>query len=64
MTAAELIMVRPEDLTERELFILLADCVYEARLKNGARLTDVIDFREWLLELASASAIERSIRDS
>jgi len=36
------------------LFMYLADHVYEARLRGG-RLNDVMDFKEWLEELAEAA---------
>jgi hypothetical protein len=58
MTAAELIIARPLGLTESELFLLLADSVYVARLSDGRQVRDAIDFREWLLELAAASKTE------
>jgi hypothetical protein len=58
LTAAELIIVRPLNLSEQDLYRLLADSVYVARLSNGARVRDVGDFREWLLELAAASERE------
>ena len=57
MTAAELISdlqaLGPQDLGV--LLHYLADHLEEARMANGGRLIDQIDFKQWLQELAEAA---------
>lgn len=36
----------------RRVLLGLANSIYRARLKSGARLCDAIDFKRWLEELA------------
>jgi|GEM_PF-6692405 len=48
--AAQLAMICPEDLYPA--LKLLAAHVYQARLRNGSRVLDASDCKEWLEELA------------
>ncbi len=43
---------------------MLAGRVREARLKNGARVLDASDFRQWLLELADTVEEIQAVRPS
>ena len=60
MTASELIaglrQVDPEFFAKRDeyrmLLRALANSIYRARLQSGGRLHDLIDFKQWLEELA------------
>jgi hypothetical protein len=58
MTAAQMIeLLRSIPAGDaRASFYQLAQQVYAARLKNGTRLTDVIDFSAWLRELGEECA--------
>lgn len=40
------------ELSTSQVLTVLADHSYQARLANGGRLHDAIDFRCWLMELA------------
>src|SRR6185437_7822855 len=57
MTAAQMIeLLRSMPAGDaRATFYQLAAHVYDARLKNGQRLTDAIDFVAWLRELGDQS---------
>jgi len=49
---------------EAEQFLrLLAERVFTARLKDGARLLDGSDFRTWLIELADECAAAETPED-
>ena len=37
----------------RILLLVLAQCIYDARLENNMRVLDASDMKEWLLELAA-----------
>ena len=40
----------------RGRFYLLASRIYDAQLKNGSKLTDAIDFKQWLCEIGDEFA--------
>lgn len=62
MTARDFIAsLAPVDLDRQSrIFRYLADHAFESRLRDGAPIRDVTDFRMWLAELAEAAELRKS----
>jgi hypothetical protein len=52
-----------DDREAADLLLFLSEQVYEARLRDGGRLRDATDFKQWLLELAEQCGREGWVRN-